>query len=177
MLRRRTSSSWLTVAQRNVAGSTPGSSRMSWPQASSRRNKSVTCLGLGRCLQVERHALDQPGQEFERLLERPVQEPGIARPDPADRVGRHAIVEKPQARVDRGLAAPRIVNPLAGLLSPTRSLTGISRAPGSMPNGGTWVAGIEGSRYLASTTRFRTRTVVVSPVSRDVNRRPSRAAL
>jgi hypothetical protein len=75
------------------------------------------------------------------------------------------------------LPPPTIVNPLGWPLSPARPLTGISRAPGSMANGGTWVAGIDGSRYLASTTRFRTRIVVVSPVNREVSRCPPVSAL
>ena len=55
MLRRRTSSSWLTVAQRNVVGSTSGSSRTSWPQASSRRNKAVTpARGISRAGPIKR---------------------------------------------------------------------------------------------------------------------------
>jgi hypothetical protein len=54
----------------------------------------------------------------------------------------------------------------------TRSLTGISRIPGSAPKDGVWVAGIDVSRYLASTTRRRTRTAVASPVSRDTNPGP-----
>ena len=36
---------------------------------------------------------------------------------------------------------------------------------------------IDGLRYLASTTRLRTRTVVASPVSRETNRCSPRAAL
>jgi hypothetical protein len=46
-----------------------------------------------------------------------------------------------------------------------------------MANGGTWVAGIDGSRYLASTTRFRTRIVVVCPVNEEVSRCPPASAL
>ena len=69
------------------------------------------------------------------------------------------------------------VNPLGGPSSLTRSLTGISRTSGSASNDGTWVAGIDGSRYLASTIRRRTRTVVASPVSRETNRCSPRSAL
>jgi hypothetical protein len=47
-------------------------------------------LGLGRCLKVKRDTFDQPRQQRERLLECPVQELGVSRPDPPDRVGRDA---------------------------------------------------------------------------------------
>jgi hypothetical protein len=38
------------------------------------------------------------------IQSRAVSEYGFPRPDPADRVGRHAGLQQPQARVDRGLA-------------------------------------------------------------------------
>ena len=71
------------------------------------------------------------------------------------------------------LPPPMTVYPLAGPAGLTRSLTGISRAPGSALKDRVCVIGIEVSRYRASTTRRRTRTVVASPVSRDISRHPS----
>ncbi len=65
----------------------------------------VDVLGLRRGFQVERHSLDEPGNELERLLVGPVKQPGVPRPDPADRLRRDTAVEQPDARVHRGLAA------------------------------------------------------------------------
>ena len=55
----------------------------------------------------------------------------------------------------------------AGSASATRPLTGMNAASGSTANEGVCVEGIGVSRYVASTTLRRTRTVVVSPVRRE----------
>ncbi|HUL27242.1 MAG TPA: hypothetical protein VLW44_15915 [Streptosporangiaceae bacterium] len=48
-------------------------------------------VGLSRGLEVARHAFGEPGDEVERLLIRPVEQPGVPRPDPADHLRRHAV--------------------------------------------------------------------------------------
>ena len=61
------------------------------------------------------------------------------------------------------LPAPMTVNPRAGSVNATKSLTGMNRAAGSTANDGVCVDGIGVSRYVASTTLRLTRTAVVSP--------------
>ena len=62
-------------------------------------------LRLCRGLQVERHSLDEPGDQLSRLLKRPVKEPGVPRPDPTDHLRRHTVVEQPDAGVHGRLPA------------------------------------------------------------------------
>ncbi len=50
------------------------------------------------------------------------------------------------------------------------SLIGTTSASSATPNGGGVVAGIVGDRYVASTTRRRTPTRVVSPDTSDLTR-------
>ena len=55
-------------------------------------------------LELGRDVLDDRGHEIERLRVCTVQHPGVARPDPTDRIGFDAVVEQPAARVHRGFA-------------------------------------------------------------------------
>ena len=64
----------------------------------------VEVLGLGEGLQREREALDGGGDQVEWLPGRPVHQPGVPRPDPADLVGIDVVVEQEAARVHGGLA-------------------------------------------------------------------------
>ena len=57
-------------------------------------------------LGVEGDALHVVADEVQRLVVAPVVKPVVPRADPADPIGRHVIVQKPDAGVDRRLTGP-----------------------------------------------------------------------
>ena len=99
------SSRRLMVEPRNMVGSRASSNRRNTPLASSRCAKSVASAACAAALDPLRLELHVPGsQEVERLGERTVEHPPVARLDPPDRVGCDPGVQEPAARVHRRLA-------------------------------------------------------------------------
>ena len=93
-------------------------------------------LRLSRGLERERYPLDERPDEFQRLLERAVEEPGVPWPDPPDCFGATPLSRSHMHASMPVFPAPITVYPLPGSLRVTRSLIGISRTFASTPNDG-----------------------------------------
>ena len=150
-----------------------GSIRTSLPDASSRSNRSSMSAALAAA-SASRETIHDRGHLIQRLPVPAVVEPGIAWANPADPVWINAVLQQPNARVRGRLAGPEHGIRRGRMGGRRQVVNRNDPAPAATPNGRACVAGIEASRYRASTTLRRATTSWTSPVPNSRTCSPSR---
>ena len=102
--RTASSSPWLSIVPRNIVARCEGSMRKTRPERLEPFEEVVEVRGGRGRLGVEGDPLHDRADLVQRLEVLAIVEPHLARPDPPDAVGSHAVVEQPDAGVHGRLA-------------------------------------------------------------------------